>query len=78
MLALKPTGGTPSSRGRVDDGADTLNGSVTTDRDKPAELFERVARIHGDAGGVRRVRRQGGKERRADGTRSLTTTSERR
>lgn len=33
--------------GRVDDGVVTLNGSVTPDRDKPAELFERVARIPG-------------------------------
>ena len=33
--------------GRVDDGVVTLTGSVTPDRDKPAELFERVARIPG-------------------------------
>ena len=33
--------------GGVEDGVVTLNGAVTQDRDKPAELFERVARIPG-------------------------------
>lgn len=33
--------------GGVEDGVVTLNGAVTPDRDKPAELFERVARIPG-------------------------------
>ena len=33
--------------GSVVDGVVTLNGSVTPDRDKPAELFDRVARIPG-------------------------------
>ena len=33
--------------GGVEDGVVTLNGAVTADRDKPAELFERVARIRG-------------------------------
>ena len=33
--------------GGVENGVVTLNGSVTPDRDKPAELFERVARIRG-------------------------------
>ena len=33
--------------GGVEDGVVTLNGAVTQDRDKPAELFERVARISG-------------------------------
>ncbi len=33
--------------GGVENGVVTLNGAVTPDRDKPAELFERVARIPG-------------------------------
>lgn len=33
--------------GGVENGLVTLNGAVTQDRDKPAELFERVARIRG-------------------------------
>lgn len=33
--------------GGVEDGVVTLNGAVTQDRDKPAELFERVAKIRG-------------------------------
>ena len=33
--------------GGVEDGIVTLSGAVTPDRDKPAELFERVARIPG-------------------------------
>ena len=33
--------------GGVENGVVTLNGAVTQDRDKPAELFERVARIRG-------------------------------
>ncbi len=33
--------------GGVENGVVTLNGAVTPDRDKPAELFERVARIRG-------------------------------
>ena len=33
--------------GGVEDGVVTLSGAVTQDRDKPAELFERVARIPG-------------------------------
>ena len=33
--------------GGVVDGVVTLNGSVTPDRDKPAELFDRIARIPG-------------------------------
>ena len=33
--------------GGVENGVVTLNGAVTQDRDKPAELFERVARIPG-------------------------------
>ena len=40
--------------GGVEDGVVTLNGAVTPDRDKPAELFERVARIPG----VQEVRMQ--------------------
>ena len=33
--------------GGVEDGIVTLNGAVTPERDKPAELFERVAKIRG-------------------------------
>ena len=40
--------------GGVENGVVTLNGAVTQDRDKPAELFERVARIPG----VQEVRMQ--------------------
>lgn len=52
--------------GRVDDGVVTLNGSVTPDRDKPAELFERVARIPGVQDVVLDIFRQSSSRRDRD------------
>ena len=52
--------------GRVDDGVVTLNGSVTPDRDKPAELFERVAQIPGVQDVVLDIFRQSSSRRDRD------------
>ena len=52
--------------GRVDDGVVTLNGSVTPERDKPAELFERVARIPGVQDVVLDIFRQSSSRRDRD------------
>ena len=52
--------------GRVDDGVVTLNGSVTPARDKPAELFERVAQIPGVQDVVLDIFRQSSSRRDRD------------
>ena len=52
--------------GRVDDGVVTLNGSVTPERDKPAELFERVAQIPGVQDVVLDIFRQSSSRRDRD------------
>ena len=52
--------------GAVVDGVVTLNGSVTPDRDKPAELFERVAKIPGVQDVVLDIFRQSSSRRDRD------------
>ena len=52
--------------GSVVDGVVTLNGSVTPDRDKPAELFDRVARIPGVQDVVLDIFRQSSSRRDRD------------
>lgn len=52
--------------GSVTDGVVTLTGSVTPDRDKPAELFERVAKIRGVQDITLEIRRQSSSRRDRD------------
>ncbi|HIM51416.1 MAG: BON domain-containing protein [Vicinamibacterales bacterium] len=52
--------------GAVTDGVVTLSGSVTPDRDKPAELFERVAKIKGVQDINLEIRRQSSSRRDRD------------
>ena len=52
--------------GSVTDGVVTLTGSVTPDRDKPAELFERVAKIRGVQDINLEIRRQSSSRRDRD------------